>query len=159
MDNERAISYFGRTNGRVPRKTFGIRQVDRLFHLYAIGRTGSGKSTLLETLALGDIQSGRGFALIDPHGDLAERLVAQVPPERRSDLVYLDAPDVNQPYGYNPLRKVRKDKVPLAASGLLEALKKLWSNAWGVRMEHVLRNALYALLEYGEGRSTSISST
>jgi len=42
------------------------------------------------------------------------------------------------------------DRIPLAASGLLEAMKKLWSDAWGVRMEHVLRNALYALLEYGE---------
>ena len=158
MDNERAISYFGRSNAREPYKTFGIRQADRLFHLYAIGRTGSGKSTLLETLALGDIRAGRGFSLIDPHGDLAERLVAQVPPERHSDLIYLDAPDSTQPYGYNPLRKVRKDKVPLAASGLLEALKKLWSNAWGVRMEHVLRNALYALLEYGEATLPDVLS-
>ena len=52
-----------------------------------------------------------------------------------------------QPYGYNPLRRVRDEKIPLAASGLLETLKKLWPEAWGVRMEHVLRNTLYALLE------------
>lgn len=144
------ISYFGETNGREPHKVFGIRQTDRLFHLYAIGRTGSGKSTLLETLALQDIRAGRGCAVIDPHGDLAERLAGQVPPSRQSDVVYFNVPDPSQPYGYNPLRRVRKDKVPLAASGLLETLKKLWSDSWGVRMEHVLRNTLCALLEYGD---------
>jgi type IV secretory pathway TraG/TraD family ATPase VirD4 len=42
---------------------------------------------------------------------------------------------------------VRDDKIPLAASGLMEAFKKLWPDAWGVRMEHVFRNSLYALLE------------
>jgi hypothetical protein len=45
------------------------------------------------------------------------------------------------------VRRVQSDKIPLAASGLLETLRKLWPDAWGVRMEHVLRNTLYALLE------------
>jgi hypothetical protein len=149
MDDQRAVSYFGTTNGRVPHKTFGIYQADRLFHLYALGRTGSGKTTLLETLALQDMSTGRGCAVIDPHGDLAERLAQRVPLSRRN-FVYLNVPDLAQPYGYNPLRRVRNDKIPLAASGLLDALKKLWSDSWGVRMEHVLRNTLFALLEYGD---------
>ena len=144
------ISYFADSNGREPHKRFGIRQNDRLFHLYAIGRTGVGKTTMLETLATQDIREGRGICLIDPHGDLAERLVRRVPEERKGNLAYLDAADPRQPFGYNPLRKVHPSKVPLAASGLLEAFKKLWGDAWGVRMEHVLRNAMYALLEYGE---------
>jgi hypothetical protein len=42
---------------------------------------------------------------------------------------------------------VREDKISLAASGLLEAFKKMWTDAWGVRMEHVLRNALLTLIE------------
>ena len=149
MDSLHDISYFARTNARAPFRRFGIRQADRLFHLYALGKTGTGKSTLLETLALQDIRAGRGCAVIDPHGDLVARLAESVPSERAADLIYLDAPDERQPYGYNPLRRVRSDKVPLAASGLLEAFKKLWTDAWGVRMEHVLRNALYALLERG----------
>jgi hypothetical protein len=65
-------------------------------------------------------------------------------------LIYFNAPDLTQPFGYNPLRRIRQDKIPLAASGLMEAFKKLWGkDAWGVRMEHILRNTLYALLEYG----------
>lgn len=144
------ITTLGKTNARRPFRQFGLRQADRLYHLYVIGQTGTGKSTLLETLALQDIRAGRGLAVIDPHGDLANRLVHQMPEDRRASLRYLDAPNLTQPYGYNPLRGVRPDLVPLAASGLLEAFKKLWQDAWGSRMEHVFRNALYALLEYGE---------
>src|SRR4051794_3561341 len=144
------ITYFAQTNGRVPHRTFGITESDRLHHMYLIGRTGVGKSTLLETLALQDIRAGHGVALIDPHGDLVARLAAQVPERRRGDLLYLNAPDAKQPYGYNPLRKVRSDKVGLAVGGLLDAFKKQWADYWGVRMEHILRNALYALIEYGE---------
>lgn len=143
------INYFGMTNKR--RKVrFGIKEHDRLSHFYIIGRTGTGKSTLLETLALQDIQNGRGICLVDPHGDLAERLIPHIKKYRPDDLIYLDAADINQPYGYNPLRRVRKEKVPLAVSGLMEAFKKLFDDAWGVRMEHILRNTLYALIEYGE---------
>jgi energy-coupling factor transporter ATP-binding protein EcfA2 len=151
MDNSpNDISFFAQTNARRPFQRFGIRQADRLQHMYLIGQTGTGKSTLMETLALQDIEAGRGVAVIDPHGDLAERLVQQVPPHRRKKLCYLNATDLDQPYGYNPLRGVSAELVPLAASGLLEALQMLWPEAWGVRMEHVLRNALFALIEHGE---------
>lgn len=141
------ISYFARTNARNRRIPFGIRQADRLSHMYIIGKTGVGKSTLIETLARQDLKAGRGFALIDPHGDLVERIAEHASEEERKRIAYLNAPDSAQPFGYNPLRKVREDKIPLAVSGLLETFKKHWADAWGVRMEHVLRSTLYALLE------------
>jgi hypothetical protein len=141
------VSYFACTNHRNAGVLFGIKQDDRLSHVYIIGKTGTGKSTLMETLSLQDLAAGRGFALIDPHGDLVERIVAAVPAAEKDRIVYLNAPNASQPYGYNPLRRVRDDKIPLAASGLIETLRKLWPDAWGVRMEHVLRNSLYALLE------------
>lgn len=141
------ISWLGRLRFRDLHTRFGIRQHDRLSHLYLIGKTGVGKSTLLAQLALQDIAAGRGLALIDPHGDLARHVLALAPPSERHRITYLDATDPLQPFGYNPLRRVRADKIPLAASGLLETMRKLWPTAWGVRMEHVLRNCLYALLE------------
>jgi type IV secretory pathway TraG/TraD family ATPase VirD4 len=144
--NER-ISYFARTNSRNTRVPFGIKQEDRLSHMYMIGKTGVGKSTLLGTLAWQDFEAGRGFALVDPHGDLVEPLAERMQRLHPERIVYLDASDPQQPYGYNPLRRVHEDKIPLAVSGLLETLKKIWPDAWGVRMEHVLRNSLYALLE------------
>lgn len=141
------ISYLGRTTFHREFRPFGIRQADRLSHIYIVGKTGVGKSTLIGNLARQDLAAGRGFALLDPHGDLVEGLWASLSEAERQRVVYLNAPNPRQPYGYNPLRQVREDKIPLAASGLLETLKKQWPDAWGVRMEHVLRNCLYALLE------------
>jgi len=146
-DQDPSISYFARTNARNRHVLFGIKQPDRLSHIYVIGKTGVGKSTLLETLARQDLEAGRGFALIDPHGDLVERIAQDAAAEAPGRVVYLNAPDSAEPFGYNPLRRVRDDKIPLAVSGMLETMKKLWPDAWGVRMEHVLRNTLYALLE------------
>lgn len=143
----RDVSILGQTNFRRDHRAFGIRQRDRLSHLYVVGQTGVGKSTLLEQLVLQDAHAGRGFALIDPHGDLVERVAGRLDHAARARLTYLNATDTAQPFGYNPLRRVRDDRIPLAASGLMETFHKLWPDAWGVRMEHVLRNSLYALLE------------
>ena len=142
-----SVSYLGSTHFRGGGRPFGIKQIDRLSHIYVVGKTGVGKSTLMASLALQDVEARRGIALVDPHGDLAELVLAHMSPSARERLVYLDATDPQQPFGYNPLRRVRPDKIPLAAAGLIETMRKLWPDSWGVRMEHVLRNCLYALLE------------
>ena len=141
------VTYLGNTDFRDGRVSFGIKKEDRFSHVYVIGKTGVGKSTLLERMALQDLEAGHGFALVDPHGDLVERVADRIPPHRLPDVMYLNAADPAQPYGYNPLRQVRQDRIALAASGLLEVFKKMWPEAWGVRMEHILRNVLMALLE------------
>lgn len=138
---------FARTNARRPFRNFGIKQVDRFSHVYVIGKTGVGKTTLLETLLRHDIAAGNGCALIDPHGDFVERVAATIPAHRKADVVYLNVTDPTQPYGYNPIARVNPERRSLVASGLMEVLKKMWSEAWGVRMEHILRNALLALLD------------
>jgi Type IV secretion-system coupling protein DNA-binding domain len=141
------VTYLGNTDFRDGRVPFGIKREDRFSHVYVIGKTGVGKSTLLERMALQDLEAGHGFALVDPHGDLVERVADRIPPHRSLDVIYLNAADPTQPYGYNPLRHVRPDRIALASSGLLEVFKKMWPEAWGVRMEHILRNVLMALLE------------
>jgi type IV secretory pathway TraG/TraD family ATPase VirD4 len=141
------VTYLARTDFRNGQQLFGIKREDRFSHVYIIGKTGTGKSTLLESIALQDLERGHGFALVDPHGDLVERIAGRIPPDRLLDVVYLDAADPTQPYGYNPLRHVRHDRIALAASGMMEVFAKMWPEAWGVRMEHILRNVLMALLE------------
>ena len=142
------VTRFARVDFHSDKRIFGIKEEDRFLHLYIIGKTGTGKSTLLENMALQDLERGHGFALIDPHGDLVACIAARVPPSRRQDVIYLDATDTSQPYGYNPLR--RQDRIALAASGMMDVFKKMWPDAWGVRMEHILRNVLMALLEQPE---------
>ena len=145
--SENGVTHFARVDFRNNHRSFGIKDEDRFSHIYIIGKTGTGKSTLMETMALQDLERGNGFALIDPHGDLVERIAARIPKSRQSDVIYLNAADPSQPYGYNPLRHVREDRIALAASGMMEVFKKMWPEAWGVRMEHILRNVLMALLE------------
>ncbi len=145
--NDNPITLIGRTNYRNQGKTFGIRQADRRAHMYLIGKTGTGKSTLLETMIRQDIEVGRGVALFDPHGDLVERVVALVQEKRKGDLVYFNVPDAMMPLGFNPLESVPPAKRAVAASGMLEVFKKIWAESWGPRLEHILRNALLALLD------------
>jgi len=140
------IAFFARTNFRNERRTFGIKRADRRAHMYVIGKTGTGKSTLLETLIAQDIAHGEGVALLDPHGDLAERVLLNIPAERKADLLHFD-PIASEPLNFNPLEHVPPVRRPLAAAGLLEVFKKIWADSWGPRLEHILRNALLALLD------------
>jgi energy-coupling factor transporter ATP-binding protein EcfA2 len=141
------VALFAQTNFRNKQVTFGIKQADRRAHMYIIGKTGTGKSTLLATMARQDIDAGRGLALLDPHGDLVQKILAGIPESRRADVIYFNVPDASRPLGFNPLESVPPQKRPLAASGLLEAFKKLWADSWGPRLEHILRNALLALFD------------
>lgn len=144
------ISVIAETNFRDQRTQFGIKQADRQSHLYVIGKTGTGKSTLLENLIRQDILAGRGLALLDPHGDLVQKVLVHIPEHRQGDLIYFNVPDGAQPLGFNPLATVSQSKRALAAAGLLEAFKKLWADSWGPRLEHILRNALLALFDQPE---------
>jgi hypothetical protein len=141
------ITFIGCTDFRNEQKPFGIRQADRRAHMYIIGKTGTGKSTLLATMIRQDMEAGHGLALLDPHGDLVERVLAWVPENRKEDLIYFNVPDASRPLGFNPLERVPPLKRSLAASGLLEVFKMIWADSWGPRLEHILRNALLALVE------------
>ena len=145
--NNSDITYLAQTNFRNEGKVFGIKQADRLLHMYLVGQTGVGKSTLLKTMIAQDIQNGRGLALIEPHGDLVESVFQSISEKEKDRLIYFDATDPNIKYGYNPLRKVSFDKRALVTSGILEVLKKLWIDAWGVKLEHILRYTLLAILD------------
>lgn len=141
--NHNSPLLIGQTHTRPPHRPFGIFQPDRLFHQYIVGQTGTGKSTLLLNMVRQDLAAGQGFCFIDPHGDVAAELVEGADEE----VIYWNTSDSSSPYGYNPLTHVTAEYRPLVASGLIETLKKQWSDAWGARMEHLLRYALLALLE------------
>jgi type IV secretory pathway TraG/TraD family ATPase VirD4 len=145
----------GKVNFRDDHRIFGIKHLDRFMHFYIIGKTGVGKTSLLTHMAMQDAKIGNGLCIIDPHGDMASHMASEL-----SQLgiahIYLNLSDPNCPYGYNPLKYVRKERIALAVSGFLETMKAAWSDAWGVRMEHILRNALYALLETPDAKLSDI---
>jgi DNA helicase HerA-like ATPase len=120
----------------------------RYEHTLVVGKTGTGKSTLLKELCLHDAREGRGFLLLDPHGDLAEEVLAKLPRYRKNDIVHFNATEPATCPGLNPLRSVEPLRRPLVVSGILAAMRKLWGpEFWGPRTEHVLRHTLLALME------------
>jgi hypothetical protein len=142
------ITPFAITDYRDIRKLFGIKDKNRRGHMYIIGKTGTGKSTLMENIAISDIKNSCGLAIIDPHGDMAEEILDYVPKKRIKDVIYFNPADMEYPIAFNPLEKVSRDFHHLVASGIISTLKKIWSESWGPRLEHILRHALLTLLEY-----------
>jgi len=148
MENDR-ITMLGETNYRNQRQRFGIKDHDRQRHVYVVGQTGMGKSTLLLNMLVQDIQRGKGVALIDPHGDLAEQLLDYIPQRRMTDVIYINPADIDYPVGINLFESCETINYHLIASHLVDIFKKIWSDSWGPRLEYILRNAILALLECG----------
>jgi energy-coupling factor transporter ATP-binding protein EcfA2 len=126
---------------------FGISAVDQRQHIYVIGKTGSGKTTLLRNMIIQHIEKGHGVGLIDPHGDLAEELLNDIPPRRADHLLYFNPGDLEFPIAMNLLANVPPDDRHLVASGIVSAFKGIWRDSWGPRLEYILYNALMALLD------------
>lgn len=150
MKQHEQVTYIAKTNYRNAGMPFGIKLRDRFSHMFIIGKTGTGKSTLLRVLAEQDLSNNIGFALFDPHGDLAEELVRRLPSARAQDLVYLNVPDTTQAWHFNPLAGVSGSQRALAAAQVVDVFKKIWSEDFGPRLEHLLRNVVFALLEVPE---------
>lgn len=146
--DENQITFFGQANFRDSPHRFGIKRGDRRRHMYVIGKTGMGKSTMLENMIIQDIQNGEGVAVIDPHGDLVEKVINYVPDHRIQDVVYINPADIDHPVAFNILENVGLEYRNLVSDGLVGVFKKIWADSWGPRLEYILINTILALLEY-----------
>ena len=131
----------------------GLTGEERARHVYLLGRTGSGKSTIIYHMAKEDIQKGRGVGVIDPHGDLAEALLATVPVERINDVIYFNPIDLKHPVGINLLElpvglsdeELELEK-ELVAESVISVFRRIFSKEEYVnahRIEYILRNTIY----------------
>ncbi len=141
------ISPIATTNFRGHGTMFGMPRSDRNRHVYIIGQTGVGKSGLLELLAISDIYSPHGFAVIDPHGDYAINTLRRIPAERMQDVIYFNPADTDFPMAFNPMEVYDPKLKSHTASELIGVLKRMFES-WGPRLEYILRYSLLALLEY-----------
>jgi hypothetical protein len=118
----------------------------RVRHIHIIGASGTGKSTLLFNLIRQDIENGEGIAVLDPHGDLVDRILGIIPANRIGDVVLVDPSDEQYSVGFNILSAHSDLEKNLLASDLVSLFKRL-SESWGDQMGSVLSNAILALLE------------
>ncbi|MDD3144712.1 MAG: DUF87 domain-containing protein [Candidatus Gracilibacteria bacterium] len=156
LNPESDLTPIGKTNFRGTNMSFGIGPNDRRRHMYVLGKTGMGKSTLLENMIIDDIRKGRGVAVIDPHGDLAEAVIGFIPKSRTNQTIIFDPSDTDWPIAFNMLEDISPEQRPLVASGLVGIFKKIFGDSWGPRLEYILRNTILALLEYSNTTLISI---
>ncbi len=142
------ITFFAETNFRNLRTKFGIKRDDRRRHTYLIGKTGMGKTTVLENMIISDIRAGNGVTVVDPHGDLIEKVIDFIPSYRINDVIVFNPADTEYPIGFNVLENVNPNERHLVASGLMGVFTKIWAGVWSARMEYILNNCILALLEY-----------
>lgn len=141
------ISYVGERTLWGQRAPFGLSQADRRNHVYVIGKTGVGKTTVLRNIIAQDIDAGFGVGVIDPHGDLAEELLDVIPPWRTEHVVYFNPAESEYPIGLNVLHTFPKEQRHLVASGIVGALKGIWQDSWGPRLEYILYATVASLAE------------
>ena len=127
-------------------------------HTHLIGATGVGKSTTEEHMILGDIDQGHGVAVIDPHGDMVERLLGLIPEHHVGRTVYLNPGDPDWVPIWNPLDSAAQD-LGRTANDLVTAIKSfVTGGGWGDRLENILRNMIFGILHLSGGTFLDISN-
>lgn len=143
----------------------GLTEAERERHMYIMGGTGNGKTTMLKYQIVQDMLSGKGVAVVDPHGDLAEELLGYVPEDRQKDVIYINPDDLAFPIGINLLElpeglegdELAREK-DLITESTVSVLRKIFSqdDSGGHRVEYVLRNAIQTALTLPEANLFAI---
>ena len=129
----------------------GLTQEERRRHMYILGATGTGKSTLLLSMIDQDIKNDKGLCVIDPHGDLIEKILPTIPDNRLQDVIYFNPDDIGYPIGINllelsqglnPEDAVREKE--FITESIISLFHKIYSDKYsGPRMEYILRNTIH----------------
>lgn len=137
------------------RTPIGLSESERERHVYIIGGTGNGKTTMLQYAIVQDIRAGKGVAVVDPHGDLAETLLRYIPDDRIKDVIYMNPDDLSHPIGVNLLElqpgltgdDLLREK-DIITESTISVLRKIFSedDSGGHRIEYVLRNTIQTAL-------------
>lgn len=143
--------FLGTSRYRGQDRPIYVGEDDRRRHVYIIGKTGVGKSQLLEEMVMQDIAAGKGLAVVDPHGDLVENILARMPPERAEDVIYFDPSDSERPMGLNMLEAQTEQQKHFVATSIVGLMYKLYdpmkTGIIGPRFEHAIRNAMLTVME------------
>ena len=117
-------------------------------HMAIFGATGAGKSTLLRNMIAWDIASGAGVTVVDPHGGLIDDILNHhIPRHRLNDVIYFNPKNQERALGLNIIEAPRPEQRGLVVSNAVGIFHRLWESSWGPRMEDILRNGLYVLIE------------
>ena len=137
-----------------------MKDEDRRRHIYTVGQTGTGKSSFLFNLAKQDILSGRGLAVLDPHGDFVNDLLSVIPRERYEDVILFEPGDLSRSIGLNML-EYQLDK-PEQKTFIVNELTEIFDQLYDLRQtggpvfEQYMRNALLLLMDDPKEEATLV---
>jgi hypothetical protein len=141
----------GYSKFRGERKEIYIADEDRRRHLYVIGQTGTGKSNFLTNMIVRDVLNGKGVCVVDPHGDLIEDVLSNVPKERAEDVIVFDPGNLQRPIGMNMLEYDfnKPEQKTYIINEMLQIFDTLYDlkETGGPMFEQYMRNALLLLME------------
>ncbi|HRI05305.1 MAG TPA: type IV secretion system DNA-binding domain-containing protein, partial [Pyrinomonadaceae bacterium] len=122
----------------------------RTRHMHVIGSSGSGKTTLLLSLIKADLDNNDGVCVVDPHGDLIDAVMENIPDHRLRDVVLFDPSDAEYPIGFNILHANSPLEKTILSSDLVATFRRM-ATSWGDVMDAVAANAILAFLESSRG--------
>ena len=135
------------------RRELRVTDEDRFRHIYILWQTGTWKSTLMLSQAIDDMDHGRWFCFIDPHGDAVEFLLKHFPKERIDDLIYFDLWNTAYPIWLNPLEvsSEDQDEQDVVTNDLVEMFIQMYGpEIFWPRIQDYFRNACFLLMDQPE---------
>jgi len=130
----------------------GIYATDRI-HTLVMGFPGSGKTRFLLSIIKQHIDHNEGFMVLDSHSDLTQLVLSHIPPEQWDRVVYINPWSAfenkygNRVLQINFLEYHNPYERDIVARMFMDTLEKLYERWWGPRLDMILLNALYLLME------------
>lgn len=98
-------------------------------------------------MILQDIERGDEVAVLDPHGDLIERILCLIPERHVERTIYFNPGDPDWVPIWNPLKPIQSQDIGRTADDIVRAIQGFVKiGGWGDRLEHLLRNIIFSLI-------------
>ncbi|MCF6389394.1 DUF87 domain-containing protein [Mycobacterium sp. MBM] len=127
-----------------------LQLAERLRHVHVLGRTGTGKSSFMAGAAYHVAESGDGMLVLDPHGTLVDRIIAELPAAAAERTWLIRCGDVDNPVPINPLAVPDRRRLEIAIDEVCAVFQYLFdkkeTGIVGPRFRERVAMALRALV-------------